>query len=572
MNWFKNLRTATKLISTFLVISIVLAAVGSYSLINLGKMNHNLTFMYDERVIPISDMGTVETDYQRLRVQIRDMVFIAKTREEKDLFKDKSEQIIKDIESNIELYENTIILPEEQVILDKFYPEWNKYLSLYQTAVDQAYANDIEGYLQTAAEFKKVGDTVQGHISDLINLNISLAEKSHIESEELYSSARTFTLVIIVLSVLFNIGLGLTISRLISKPLKEVSKLVEKVSNGDLTETTIIDTKDEIGDLARSINNMVNSLRTTVDGILQSAESVSASAQEISATTEEVASSASTQANHSQKINGLFKEVVKGADSQAHDAQRMKELFEELNNAIDSVAKNADETAILSESLTEIATNGTEVVHASIEGMRNISTQMSLLERDSNRIDDIIKVIDNIASQTNLLALNAAIEAARAGEHGKGFAVVADEVRKLAEQSSDATKEITSIIKEIQENTSSSVTAVIEGVESTKRTGDAFTQITEMMSQANGKTMEIASASAQQSAQSSDVLKAIESIATASAQQSAQSIEIMSAVESIAETSEEVAAASEETAATTQSLANLAEELNQTISIFKTRK
>lgn len=572
MKWFKNLRTATKLISTFLVISIVLVAVGSYSLINLGKMNEKLAFMYEERVIPISNIGRAETDYQRLRVQIRDMVFTSPTKEQKDVINDRRIETINAIENSIKAYENTIILPEEQVILDNLHPALEEYLTLYEKAVTYAYANDTEGYQQMVPEFRDAGDKVQGHLKELIDLNISLANTSNIESEELYSSARTFTLVIIVLSVLLNIGLGLVISRLISKPLKEVSELVEKVSNGDLTETTAIDTKDEIGDLARSINNMVNSLSTTVDGILQSAESVSASAQEISATTEEVASSASTQANHSQQITGVFQEIVKGADSQANDAQRMKELFEELNNAIDSVAKNADETAILSESLTKIATDGTEVVQDSIEGMKNISTQMSLLEKDSNRIDDIIKVIDNIASQTNLLALNAAIEAARAGEHGKGFAVVADEVRKLAEQSSDATKEITSIIKLIQENTSRSVTAVIEGVESTKRTGDAFTEITEMLSQANGKTLEIASASAQQSAQSSNVLNAIESIAAASAQQSAQSLEIMSAVESIAATSEEVAAASEETAATTQSLANLAEDLNQSISIFKTRK
>lgn len=572
MKWFKNLRTSVKLISTFAVMSLVLGAVGIYGLINLGTMKEDINFMYYERVLPISDMGRAETDYQRLRVQIRDMAFTLPTKEQKDATNELQLQTIKDIKSSIEKYEETIITPEEQAILDQLQPALDNYLSLYETAVGYAYANDTESYLLMAPEFAESGNTVQGYLKDLIDLNVSLAQATYKESDVLYSSARTITIAVIILSVLFNIVSGLAISRLISKPLKEVSQLVEKVSKGDLTETTSINTKEEIGDLARSINHMVISLRKTVEGILQSAESVSASAQQISATTEEVASSASTQANDSQRISEMFTEIVEGADSQADNAQTMKELFQQLNIAIDSVATNADETAKLSDDLNKVAAEGNEVIQASINGMEDVSTQIALLERDASRIGNIIKVIDDIASQTNLLALNAAIEAARAGEHGKGFAVVADEVRKLAEESSRATKEITSIIKGIQENTSRSVLAVSDGMESTKRTGHAFTQISEMVAHSNKKTLEIAAASAQQSAQSTEVMMAIDNIASASAQQSAQSTEVMQAVESIAATSEEAAAASEQTAATSHSLANLAEELNESVSIFKTRK
>ncbi|MCM3213585.1 methyl-accepting chemotaxis protein [Niallia taxi] len=572
LKWFKNLKTSTKLISTFIVISILLGAMGIYSLFNLGKMDEMIGFMYEERVVPISDLGRAETDYQRLRVQIRDMVFTSQTKEQKDAINEVRVQTVNNIENSIEKYEKTTILPEEQVILDKLHPEFEEYLILYDKALKYAYANDVEGYQKMVPEFKAAGDKVQGNLKELIDLNISLSNTTNKESDELYNSTRIITITVIILSVLFNIGIGLVISRLISNPLKEISELVEKVSKGDLTETTTIDTKDEIGDLSLSINTMVDSLLTTVKEIIQSAESVSASAQEISATTEEVSSSADTQAHDAQTITELFKEIVKGAESQAHDAQTMKELFRQLNIAIDSVAKNADETAKLGTGLGKVADEGGKVADASIEGMKRVNSQMSLLEKDANRIGDIIMVIDDIASQTNLLALNAAIEAARAGEQGNGFAVVADEVRKLAEQSSNATKEITEIIKGIQDSTALSVIAVAEGVNATYRTGEAFTQIIDMVSRAHDKTLEIATASAQQSAQSSDVMKAIESIASASEQQSAQSSEVMKAVESIAGTSEEAAAASEQTAATSQALANLAEELNNTVSKFKTHK
>lgn len=572
MKWFKDLKTATKLISTFIIMSVVLGAVGIYSLINLSSMDEKIGFMYNERVIPISDLGRAETDFQRLRVLIRDMMFTSTTQERKDEINEQGVQAIEEIESKLEKYSNTIITPEEQAILDEIYPAFDDYLSIYNTALEFAYAGDVESYLEIAPEFAEAGDKVQGYLKDLIDLNIHLADTTNMESKELYNSATIITIIVLILSVLFAIGLGVVIARLISKPLKDVSDLVADVSQGDLTKTISINTKDEVGDLARSINRMIISLRSTVEGILLSAENVSASAQEISATTEEVASSASTQANDAQKITELFKEIAKGADSQAYDAQTIKKLFGELNKAIDLVANNANETATLSDHLSKVAFDGTKVVEASIIGMEDISHQMTLLEKEANHIGDIIQVIDDIASQTNLLALNAAIEAARAGEHGKGFAVVAEEVRKLAEQSSDATKEITTIIKGIQNNTSQSVHAVVEGVKSTKRTGQAFNEITEMMAKANEKTMEIASASVQQSTQSNHVMKAIESIASASAQQSSQSASVMQAVESIAATSEEAAAASEQTAATSQSLANLAEKLNESVSIFKIHK
>jgi methyl-accepting chemotaxis protein len=306
-----------------------------------------------------------------------------------------------------------------------------------------------------------------------------------------------------------------------------VVQLVGKVANGDLSETSDIDTKDEIGLLAVSVNDMVLNLRKTVGGILVSAESVSAASQQISASTEEIAS---------------------GSMSQANAAQTMNELFRELSLAINSVARSAEQASELSNQTMSIAQDGGKVVQISIDGMTRVNDQMSRLEEDSNKIGEIIEVIDDIAEQTNLLALNAAIEAARAGDQGRGFAVVADEVRKLAERSGEATKQITKIIKGMQDNTAQSVKAVEDGVVASQKTGEAFEQIMTMVNETAHKVTEIAAASEEQAAQSSEVLGSIESISAAT---------------------EEAAASSEETASTAQSLAQLAEELNNSVSIFK---
>ncbi|WP_159888443.1 methyl-accepting chemotaxis protein [Paenibacillus puerhi] len=304
----------------------------------------------------------------------------------------------------------------------------------------------------------------------------------------------------------------------LTKPIELMVTHVQQIADGDLREDLPIRTKDEVGQLASSLNHMVGQFRQLIGGIIQSSMNVAAASQQISASTEEIAGGSSEQARASQTITDLFKE---------------------LNIAIYNVARNAEKAAELANDTARTAQAGGQEVAVSIEGMNKIKEQMGLLEQDSNKIGEIIEVIDDISDQTNLLALNAAIEAARAGEQGRGFAVVADEVRKLAERSGEATKQITRIIKGMQNNTKVSVSSVADGVEKSLQTGKAFEKIISMVNESADKVSEIAAAGEQQSAQTEEVLRSIESIAAASG---------------------EAAAAAEQTASTSQSLAQLAEE------------
>ncbi|MEB3100801.1 methyl-accepting chemotaxis protein [Ferviditalea candida] len=338
----------------------------------------------------------------------------------------------------------------------------------------------------------------------------------------------TILFAIIIVSIGASLGIAMFMGAQITGPIRRVQETSERIAKGDLSgEKVKVTSKDEVGALTQAMNTMAENMKGLIGSVAMNANQVAAASQQISASTEEIAG---------------------GSTNQAAAAQTMTELFKELSIAINTVAVSAEEAANLSNQAVNIAQEGGQVVHQSINGMKAVNEQISKLEEDSNKIGDIIEVIDDIAEQTNLLALNAAIEAARAGEQGRGFAVVADEVRKLAERAGEATKQITQIIKGMQNNTAHSVKAVVDGLAQSEKTGNAFEKIIAMVNSTSFKVNEIAAASEEQAAQSAEVMNTIETIAAAS---------------------EESAAAAEETASTSQALAQLADELNQSVSVFK---
>lgn len=566
---FSNLKTTVKLMLAFALISIIVAIVGGFGTANLSKLNNQLEIMYGERVVPISSLGIIETSFQQLRVHSRDMAFLATEESEKKAIEEEITAIKEEIDVHLKIYAAGEINETEQVILEDLYPAIELYYLILDQEINHAYADNTEGYLRAASDFKMMGSKVEKLMDQLVTMNIELAEEANEEAEALYKQALLTTIVIVLIAIILSLVFGFIIAQLISKPLQKVVTMVEKISNGDLTQTTDINRKDEVGILANSMNAMVINLRSMMQGVLHTSEQVAASSEELTASAEETSRA-------TEEITNAIQGIAEGAETSTASLEDSSTGLEEVSLGIQNIAESANAISESGSLATSQAKAGGEFVNQTVEQIRAISTSVNesgeaikSLDKRSQEIGEITKVITDIANQTNLLALNAAIEAARAGEHGKGFAVVADEVRKLAEQSQHSSTQISELIKEIQNDMSLSNDSinqvkldVNEGLKIVGKTEESFKIILDSLETVSLQIDDMAATAQQISASSQEVSANVMSSTSLSRDASMNS-------QSVAASTEEQLASMEEISAASNNLSNMSMKLQDLVSKFK---
>jgi methyl-accepting chemotaxis protein len=382
-----------------------------------------------------------------------------------------------------------------------------------------------------------------------------------------------------ILHILFiSLGISLVLGAILtylfassfSKPITAIAEKASKIADGDLTiELSNVKNKDEIGDLARSFNQMSLNLKDMIHQINSSAEQVAASSEELSATSEQA-----TKAT--EQISSAIQEVASGSETQVASSEQSAIAMEEITIGIQRIAEFSSTVLDSTLKATELSKRGNDSLQQAIHqmdaieiGAKNTMGDIQQLTELSQEIGKIIELITGIADQTNLLALNAAIEAARAGEHGKGFAVVADEVRKLAEQSRISAAQVVDLIKEVQKRTEAasrgmvvSTTEVELGKKVIDQTEEAFHQILTAVEQVNSQIEEVSATSEQISANTQEVAASIEQLAEIAKDASLGS-------QNVAASSEEQLASMEEIHASTEALSVLAQELQGLVTKFK---
>jgi methyl-accepting chemotaxis protein len=398
---------------------------------------------------------------------------------------------------------------EDKRLVAEIQSNYGTYRNLLDNAIQLRRANKTKDAVDMASapHTLEVRDRLSAAVHGFVAFQQKLKNEAIQRQNEAEDRARALFVALALLGLALGTAWSMLLARSLARRISAMLNLIQEIAGNNLAVPDVIVTsRDEVGRAGLALNQMKNNLRGMIDSIAQTAEHVASASEEISASTTQQALGAETQKDQSAQVATAMQEMSATVSQVSENSARAAEA-----------SRQAAETARRGGTIVDETLAKMQVIAA---GVRGTATKVDELGKASDQIGHIVGVIDDIADQTNLLALNAAIEAARAGEQGRGFAVVADEVRKLAERTTGATKEIAQMIKNIQSETRLAVSAmeagtlqVEDGVKSTAQAGDSLKEIIRMAEQVGEMVTYIATASTEQSSASEQVNQNMDQIA-----------------------------------------------------------
>ena len=529
MSISKKLYAGFGAVILFLIISSILAFV------QLNKVNDQYTFLVDDRVHKLLLAGEILNASSLQGVYVRSYMLAPSDKTITNLH--NQQKIVDDISTELESIVSTQDMLNEVNKIKENQAIFEQAANDVIGAID---ANDLQQAINIMLETgRPANERIQVSINKIKDYQVSEVERIKKTTTDSAHFSSLLLIIIAVISTIVAAFIALFITRAITIPVNKLANAAEIIANGDLSQEDIqVSTKDEIRHLANSFNTMKTNLRSLIASVAANVEQTTAAAEQLSASTDQVAFSSN--------------EVAKSVEVLADTGSRAATTGHESSMAMEETAQGVQRIAEATQNLLSKAVDTQTVATEGGQTLQTAEKQMAIIQQSSyetnerikqlsiqsTEIENITKVITDITEQTNLLALNAAIEAARAGEHGKGFAVVADEVRKLAEESKKSANQIVGLTTLIQQDTrevekavSVTVENVEQGVHFIQDAKTAFTSIMGSVREMTTQIEEVSASTEEISASTQEVSASVNEMASAANQTSHQSNTIAAAIE-----------------------------------------
>ncbi len=525
----------------FGLIGLLVLFLGLFALNQMANMR-NESKEVDENWLP-SIMALSELNVTVLRIRANTLRLALA--EESQMVQDTAQRLTQmrsEVAQRDANYAKRVTTAKERAAYERFKQSFEQYLLLQQRVVEHVVRGErAQAVTIINGEINGHADNVTASLNQLLTINSEEAGGAADRASAQYDTAFSWVVATLVFAAAITVTLAWVFTRSVVGPLGTAVSVAERIAGGDLTGDFVVEGKDEPARLLTSLKAMQANLRSTIQGIADSSNQLASAAEELNAVTED---------------------STRGLHQQNHEIEQAAAAVNEMTAAVDEVARNAVATSEASQDSNDTAQRGRKQVLQTVESINllasdvtNTAGEVEHLAGQVRDISKVLEVIRSIAEQTNLLALNAAIEAARAGEAGRGFAVVADEVRALAHRTQQSTGEIEQMIGSVHQGTDKAVHAMQSSNERARTTlemaraaGEALDGITTAISQISERNLVIASASEEQAQVAREVDRNLVNIRDLSLQSSA---------------------GANQTSAASQELARLAIDLNGLVARFQ---